>query len=311
MRAMMQPLPTVRPAPADHDVPEPGVYADVPFDVYVGWPAVNNSSLTPLLRSPAHYRQAQANPITPSEAMQLGSLVHAGRLEPAALQERYVAIPDFAAMVRTKDGEIPKNPRATSEYKQLVADFERANSDKQIVSLEQFERMLGVVGSLCRSRRALEYLTGGEQELSLVWIDAETGLLCKGRLDHWCERTRRASDLKTTRDAADFPRFIAQLHYDRQAAFYLDGLATLGLAPREFCIVAVETEAPFGVRSAPVSAATIESGRRKYRDCLRTLAEARSSGDWRGYVDPVEWESARPYGDRGERLLIGGGEFRV
>lgn len=295
------------------EAPELGVYRDVDFSTYLSWDAVNNSSLTPLTRSPAHYRMAQENPIVPSDAMRLGTLVHAGRLEPAALQERYAAMPDFASMVRTKDGDVPKNPRATNEYKELEAEFESANADKEIITLEQLNKMMGIVASLNGSPRALEYLCGGTYELSITWDDAATGLRCKARLDHWDAEHLRATDLKTCRDALQFEKQIANLHYDRQAAFYMDGLTALGFEPREFCIVAVETEPPYGVRSAPVGDRTLADGRRKYRKALRALANAKQSDNWPSYGNPISWD--KPSWDFVDippvRLLIQQSEFFV
>ena len=66
----------------------PGIYENVPFDEYLLWPEINHSRLVRIDKSPKNYLIAADR--EPSQAFQLGSLVHSGRLEPDSLAERYV-----------------------------------------------------------------------------------------------------------------------------------------------------------------------------------------------------------------------------
>ena len=76
---------------------EPGIYYDVPFGDYIGWPHVNNTLLSHAARSMAHFRYAQLNRSDESTAAQtFGRIIHFGALEPSVIDSPYVIMPDFA-----------------------------------------------------------------------------------------------------------------------------------------------------------------------------------------------------------------------
>ena len=76
------------------DLPTPGVYDGVPFAEYLTWPYVNNSSLGPLNKSPAHYRSAKESERADTDAFRLGRLAHCTALEIHRIGEVYVVEPD-------------------------------------------------------------------------------------------------------------------------------------------------------------------------------------------------------------------------
>lgn len=273
------------------EVPEVGIHRDVPFGEYLQWDAINNSSLRPLERSIAHYLAALDNPHVANDSMLFGTLAHAGKLEPLSIVQRFVVMPAFEKEIRREDGTPYDNPRATKAYKELVAAFQEANQHRQIVDQADYDRMVGLVAAVQENERAREYLCQeGQIELSIVWVDPITGLLCKGRLDHWNEGARRATDFKTTASMREFAKSLVYFGYARQAAFYFDGLSVLGLAPKEFCIVAAESEPPFGVMGAPVSDTSLSWGRVRYRQALAQIKQFRSTGEVTGYESPDAWD---------------------
>jgi hypothetical protein len=266
---------------------EPGIYENIPFDTYLSWPFVNNTLLTHAARSLAHFRFAeQTADDEPTAAMQLGSLVHAGILEPDSL----VVMPCFEDEIRREDGSKYANPKATTAYKNRVADFEAANAGKRIVSAGEYESIVGIRESLTGHKRASDYLDQGSVEVSIVWDDPDSGIRCKGRVDKWSEKECRIVDLKTTRDASEFERAIFKYGYHRQAAFYSDGMHALTGQVHEFAIAAVETDSPFCIRAAPVSDEALAAGRTEYMRLLQDIATCRSRGEWPGYQDPERWE---------------------
>lgn len=269
--------------------PKPGIYENVPFDEYLTWPCVNNSSLSYAARSLAHYRYAPDQGTT--DAMRLGSLVHCGRLEPAALHMRYAVMPDLTDGIRKPDGSEYSNVKATKEYKQRVAEWQAQLGDRQPVSQEDLDTMLGMVQAVTLHDRARTWLCGpGQVELSVVWDDEASGVRCKARIDKLAAAQCLAVDLKTTRDASEFEAAIARYSYHRQAAFYLDGLrANTDDQAWQFGIVAVEKVQPFGVRAAVMSDDAVQLGRDQYRELLCEIADARQSGQWPGYDSPDAW----------------------
>ena len=282
-------LRTIRELPLGREgQPPPGIYSGVDFDLYLSWPYINNSSLTPALKSMAHYHAQE--PREPSKAMRLGTFVHCGALEPSAVEARYVVMPAFEEQVTRPDGTKYDSPKASKAYKDLVAEFTAANTSKQIVTQDDYDKAVGICRALQRSPRAAEAIGPGCQtELSIVWDDSATGLRCKARLDAYSPERNHIADLKSTDDAGELPRAIDRYHYHRQAAMYSDGIEVLTGQRPQFWIVAVETAEPFAVRSAPVGLDTIEAGRQEYRRLLQRIAECQRSGVWPGYNDPDEW----------------------
>jgi exodeoxyribonuclease VIII len=269
--------------------PTPGIYEDVPFIDYLAWPCVNNSSLSYAARSLAHYRYAPEQATT--DAMRLGSLVHCGRLEPAALHMRYAVMPDLAEGIRKPDGTEYSNVRATKEYKQRVADWQAQLGDRQPVTQDELDAMLGMVQAITLHDRARTWLCSpGQVELCVVWDDPDSGVRCKARIDKLAAQHDLLVDLKTTRDASEFEQAIARYSYRRQAAFYLDGWRdAVGASAYQFAIVAVEKVQPFGVRAAVMAPDAVQIGRDQYKELLCEIADARKSGDWPGYDSPDAW----------------------
>ncbi len=286
--------------------PMPGIYFDVPFLDYLAWDAVSNSALHAAARSMAHYRCRK--PVEETPAMRLGSLVHAGRLEPLRIAERYVVMPLFELDVLTSSGEIPANPKATKAYRDKVAQFVAANKDKTVVTQAQYDAMRAMVGELAAHPRAAALLEDGDYEVSILWRDVDSGLLCKGRIDCWQERQSVVVDIKTTADAGRFERQILDRAYHRQLAMYADGLAELTDHDHGGALVAVESGEPYSVRAALMSEAAMEAGHAEYKRLLKQIAEAVEAKHWPGYESPEEWTIPVWAQDQDEVELVIGGE---
>lgn len=295
-------------------IPEVGVHYDVPFNTYLSWEAISNSRLSRAKQSLRHYREGVWREPTP--AMRLGSLVHCGRLEPLAVAERYVMMPEFEydEANRTKSGDVPSSPRSTGYYKDKVRDFTRINADKEVVTREQYDKMLGIVRSLGRDPYAALWLNSpGFVEVSIVWVDEESGLLCKARIDHANEDWSRMTDLKTCENAMKFSNSIADWGYHRQLAHYSNGIKALDLHQSpECCLVAVESEAPHCSRSAPLHEEDLVIGRQEVSRLLIDISEAKQTGEWPGYSSPKHWRLPSWY-DSGEpiELFVGGESIQV
>lgn len=270
--------------------PPPGIYQGIDFDEYRSWDAVNNSSLGPLRRSAAHYRAALEAERTETDALRFGTICHHGKLEPLELLRRYTVQPDLTEGLVDDNGEPYAKPKATKAYKERVAAWEAQNHDKEVISQQWFDLILGMSRALDAHSLASEWLgADGPAECSLIWQDPGTGLMCKARIDKLAEPRGMAVDLKTTRDAQEFERAIVNFGYGRQAAMYADGLRVLTGRPWRFGIIAAEKESPFGVRAAPMSDDVITAGRIEYRAALEQIAQSRQSKRWPGYESPTEW----------------------
>jgi len=118
-------------------------------------------------------------------------------------------------------------------------------------------------------------LQWGQKEQPHLFRDPVTGLLCKCQTDI---RLRHGLivDVKTTR-ARTYRQFIEcceEYQYDRQAAFYLDGLKA-----RRFVFLGVQKAEPFQVfyfepTVDTIGQAFVQGGRDRYRRLLSLLARS-------------------------------------
>ena len=290
------------------DCPEPGIYHDVPDEVYRSWDAVNNSSLGPALRSLSHYKSALERPRTATPAMEFGRFVHTVVLEPELLAARYVVTPDLVADL---EGEY-KNPKASKEYKSKLAEFHDLHADREVVEADWYERAVAMIDAVKACPKARDLLRGvGPTESSIVWHDKLTGLRCKARVDKVTEAGLLA-DLKTTADASAFAKSMAAYGYARQAAFYIDGMEAVTGELHRLAFVAVEKEPPHAVRAAVVADRAVDYGRRQYQRILRGICEARAYDRWPGYDQPTEFDlPSWCYEAEDVALEVGGAEVRI
>lgn len=277
------------------ETPAPGIYPGTPFAVYAAWSAVNHGLLHLFTKSPAHARYAMTHGgLEPTPALDFGAAFHAAVLEPERFAEDYIVVP-------------PDMERRSRIGKLRWAQFERAAGTRIRLDHDEHEQIKGMAAAVRALPTAAALLLGrGLNETSALWLDSETGELCKGRQDRvttfagWTWIV----DLKTTFDASPraFARDVFRYGYHEQAAMYLDGLAVLHPpeSPRRFAWVVVEKDPPFCVAAYEPTARAIAAGRRAYRAHLDTFRRCRESGEWPGYADgisPIElpgWIPAPP-----------------
>ena len=252
------------------DGPEPGVYHNVPFDEYCNWVWMSHSTLKWGLVSMEHLRAAVDGllPIPDTNAMRIGRLLHAGVLEPLTMLQDYVVMPRYEldSENKTKQGK-PTESKATSYYKERVAEFEEVNASKQIVLKSEYETIAGVAAKIASDERCQSYLTNGVAEVSFVWDDPETGVRCKGRADYWQASIGLVVDLKKHDNPKPFTTVMANLNYHQQLAFYADGLALAsGKEVNTGVLVAIESEPPFSIQAAPITGSCWYQGRKQYKE---------------------------------------------
>jgi len=286
------------------EVPKPGIYHDVLFETYLGWKAVSNSRMGRARRSLLHYKEQI---IKETQSLSLGRLIHCGVLEPLAVAMRYAVMPPYENDAGNCTGQGKQSTsKATKYYEAKATAFRTANADKEIVEQSDYDVLIGINRSLMRSERAREYLSErGQAEVSLVWVDPETELLCKARVDFL---NSAINDLKSCVDAVEFSKSIASYGYHRQGAFYQYGYAVLTGEIKPFRLIAVEKTSPFGVRAAPLSDEALQVGESEVRELLRAIADAYDSNEWPCYSDPETWCLPSYYESNSDpiELTIGG-----
>lgn len=137
-----------------------------------------------------------------------------------------------------------------------------------------------VAASVRRNALAAGILSQGTPEQSMFWVDEETGITCRGRID-WA-RDNALVDVKTAAygkaTASAFAREAANFDYPMQAAHYIDGYEVLTGRRVPFLFLVVEKEPPYMVRVFQLSEYDLESGRDRIREARRLFAEYESNG---------------------------------
>lgn len=288
---------------------QPGIYPGMSFDDYLAIDAESNTKLGLVERSPAHYRAAVE--LERCKPLVIGQLVHCGQLEPLALAERYAVMPDFHLMPEnsTAAGRTSTS-RMTLFVEAREAEFIHANRDKEVVTREWFAEAMGIVAALSQCEAARTILgEEGPVELTLVWVDDETGLLCKARIDKLMPQLAAFADLKTCAALDSFQRSIASYGYHRQCAHYQAGWAKLTGELLTPWIVAVEKQRPYCSQAAPLDEEALTRGEERRRAALDLIAECKESNNWPGPPSPPSWRVPEWELNAGEPLsLIVNGE---
>ena len=267
---------------------KPGLYHDIPFDTYAGWPAINHSILRHFKKTPAHAHWAMTHD-EHTDAKELGFLVHLAALEPDLYRKDVVVAPKVDK--RTKIGK--------AEW----AAFEREAGDKHIAKADDAQVAKAILENVGRHAFARELLRSqGAKEVSIVWRDAETGILCKGRLDRITMISDQGVivDVKTIGKPAtthNFQTSIQMYDYAGQAAFYLQGLATL-LADQpipKFIWVVCETKAPYLVRVFEAEDEALAIGADEMGKALSQFKECQETGFWPGWGDGMDTAGLPPW----------------
>lgn len=207
--------------------PSPGVYPGISYKEYSQWGAVNFSSLKKLQESPTQAWYSYHCDSHKSAALTLGSAVHAMVLEPDSFEEEYVV-----ANRNTKAG---KEAATEAEANGLA-----------VLTPAEYAQALAMFEQVMLNERVRELLRASETEVSLVWVDAETGVLCKAREDIWCQEIAYQGDLKTLRDTTGFgvSTAVVERGYHFQAQFYKRGRTALGYDVDGSAMIGVGKDAP-------------------------------------------------------------------
>jgi hypothetical protein len=252
---------------------------------------ISKSGLDQIDRSPAHYfnRYLDPNrgPNEQTEAMFLGTAVHAAILEPHLFEKNYHAINDIK-----KCEEIGgKSPRATKAYKEWIELQKQLHNGKIFISMEDFTNCVRMRDSVHAHPTAKHFLHVGRSEETILWTDPDTGAPCKCRPDRISDNTGFLLDIKTTEDASaeQFGRSCLNYRYDVQAPFYEDGFfEAYNQQPEGFAFIAVEKKAPYLTAVFWVPPHIYDLGKEKYKRNLETYMSCKKSGKWPGYSEDVQ-----------------------
>ncbi|SDY08550.1 PD-(D/E)XK nuclease-like domain-containing protein [Lysobacter enzymogenes] len=284
------------------------ILLDLPADEYhqreLG---VASSTVLKLLheKTPAHYRlwvdSAHDNE-TP--ALLFGRAYHCRVFEPERYALEFAVEPEGAPARPTDAMRNAQNPSESSVARVAFWDrWDAENAGKTVLSRFDADRIEAMHAALMANPvvRELLFDEDGANEVSLRWIDPDTGVACKARVDRWKRTARIGIDLKSTDDASPlgFAKAVAKYGYHIQQAHYCAGAAAIDEAFRRYLIVAQEKAAPYLAAVYALDAASESRGFELRQEAMQTMAACLSADEWPGY-GPETQELTLPawaYGD--------------
>lgn len=300
--SMMSDIATRTLVPADF---KPGIFPGEADEIYFRRQlGVASNSVLKLLDgiTPGHYlhyvktgEDEDATPVKDTDSQIIGRAFHCLVLEPDRYRTDYKIEPDFGPMQSAKN-------RARREewisYQKPGITFLKPKREKLIRDMRE---------SLLRHKMARQLLEEGRREVVFRWIDPETGVACKSKVDLWDEELGFYLDLKSCMSAhpTEFGRVVAKYRYHVQHCMYATGAKALGCPIRNFLLVPVEKVEPHFSAVYHIDAAAEEKG---FEVLRRSLQKMRYCMDH--YIKGADLEEAFPaYGHGINQLTIPGWAF--
>jgi exodeoxyribonuclease VIII len=239
---------------------------------------VSKSGLDLINKAPALYYERYLNPnrkksTKRNAALVFGSAFHTYILEPNKIDNEIAVQPIFAG----------KGSR------QKKTDWEDENRHKTVITQSEYSDLIGMKNAVYAHPIASKLLFSGDSEVEVNWIDEQTGVKCKCRMDFF-NSSRYIIDLKSARDASDygFQKQARSHRYHVQDAFYFDGATKKGFFPKGFIFISVEKEPPYLVNVHAYNEFERQESRDIYREDLNTYKECKEYNIWPGYEPTIK-----------------------
>ncbi|ENP8454887.1 PD-(D/E)XK nuclease-like domain-containing protein [Photobacterium damselae] len=298
----------------------PGIYTDIPNDVYHSLPAISSSMIKKFLISPAHYYRAYVDPVNrhrTSKALErtfdAGTYAHELILEPQGFYDHYyrelsqAENPELLSTLEELKSLCKDNNLKVSGTKQVLidrlleADPTFGNRIFDVVKKQNDEKNAGKKGidpvvwddahRSCHAVRKNEWadklLSDGIAELSVIARCPETGRMLKVRFD-WLSYNGVPVDVKTSRtvNPQKFIYQFADLKYDVQAYMYsfVGRLAGIPIPRCTFPFVSVEYNEADICEVFEMSDEDFRIAGTNYHRAINELVDCIENDDWYGYT---------------------------
>lgn len=249
---------------------KPGIYPDIPIDVYHSSPGISSSGISKILECPKRYWYEYLSGKKkdwPEKSQRIGSATHGLFLEPEKFNNQFAFVKSLLSNAGKEDRE---------KY---------ALEGKITVTEEEVEIAICCVNSI-KSHPVMQKLKDGKVEQSLVWD--EENVLLRSRPDFYNDFL--IVDIKTTENASPsaFERSIYINGYHRQGAIACDGLTKLTGNPyQSVLLIAVEKTPPYLVGCYLLSQDALQVGRAEYKRGIRIYQECVEKNQWPGYSELI------------------------
>ena len=252
---------------------------------YYAVPSLSHSRLKEIRHSPGHFMWKMEHAEAATDAMNLGSLVHAMVLEPHVVDRLFVASPKFDR--RTKAGR--------EDYSKFLDD----HPGQKVVTEAEWEQATMMTEAVRNHPHAGglvdNVIAHGTAEKEYYWTD-ERGIDRKAKVDGLVMSSDGCDfilDLKTTMDASPsgFRKSISKFCYGTQMAYYCEAAKPVH---RRAMIIAVSKTPPFGVGLYRFGTEAIDRAQLVVDQWLDLYLECSKSNEWPTYwdtkdVDVPDW----------------------
>lgn len=263
---------------------KPGIHYGITYAEYAQIDAVSSSALRDLRVSPRNYWRKRQMPDQDSDTYRIGRASHTAILEPLRFLREYVLWE-----AKTKNGSGKIAPRHGEQWDTFTALHE----GKTVLTVEQYTTAVALRDAVHADPLTSKWLAGqaAKHEVTLVWNDPRTGVLCKARPDR-VDPGEALTDVKTAADPVPrrFAATAARLGYHIQAAHYGCGWHALTGETLPFRFIVPQTREPFDVVGFPLGAASLTRGEEERDELIDRLIECREINEWPGLSngEPVE-----------------------
>ena len=272
-----------------------GFYRNIPEAKYHASPGVSKSDMAQILRSPAHWR----SPDPPdTEAMEFGSAMHPGILEPDRFKNEFVIYPADCLRGSGKGQEGRKD----------AFDAQAIANGQTVIKPDYMDQITAMRDAvlLHPQVKELKLLEDGESELSAYWHDPDFDVLTKCRYDYLNPNNHRITDIKSTTDAREdaFSKVADSKGYGIQAGHYLYTATRLTkVEHKEFYFIVVERPKIkgqyVGVMVYQATEYLINEGLRLRSVALTIYKQCVEKNEWPGYttelvpLDMPKWKKRK------------------
>jgi hypothetical protein len=206
-----------------------------------------------------------------TEAMLLGSIVHAITIEPLEVNRLYTVAPNVDR--RTKSG------------KETWSEFIASCPGKTVVEADMMRKALDIANAIKANSVFRDLFDSScHVERPVFWKCPVTGLDCRAKPDIHKLPSNIVVDLKTCTSASPggFASSAARYGYGRQAAWYQWGceIAYPEYGKPNFIFIAVSTKEPYEVGIYELSEWDLNRSRMQNEIDLAELAECMRTGNW-------------------------------
>jgi hypothetical protein len=220
-----------------------------------------------------------------SNAMRLGTGIHALLLEPEQFERRFVVMPDFANDPANVTGKGERSYTTTTSWaKAKIEEFALANKHRCCLTRVDYDTALTCIEALNSRPHFVDLVRSSNTEVTLH--GKVEGIEFKGRVD--LLHPTCIADLKTTYDVAQFGRTFASLEYAFKLSIYRELVRQNTVGLRDVKVIAQETKGDFDNAMFVVPSEVLDHAYSRVLLVIAKYKQALASNVWHGWDEGVD-----------------------